>query len=119
MDDFYNGQPLDIALARYQPELAAGAKLTVSILPLRKDTPVYMADSALPRFGKKAAVADLTRVELVPRHTHTLVVKDADDTDDDDDAPAPAVAAGPAASPRPRPRYRRRPSRRRAWRRAP
>jgi hypothetical protein len=84
MDDFYNGQPLDLALARYQQELASGAKLTVSILPLRKDSPVYMADSAQPRFGKKDAVAELSRVEFVQRHTHTLAVKDSDDDDADD-----------------------------------
>jgi hypothetical protein len=85
MDDFYNGQPLDLPLARYQQELAAGAKLTVSILPLRKDSPVYMADAARPRFGKKAATAELIRAELVQRHTHTLIVKDTDDADKDAD----------------------------------
>ncbi|OAM90535.1 beta-galactosidase [Termitidicoccus mucosus] len=85
MDDFYNGQPLDLSLDRYRQELASGTKLTVSILPLRKDSPVYMADGARPRFGKKGAVAELSRVEIVQRHTHTLVVKDADDADDDSD----------------------------------
>lgn len=66
-DDFYNGNPFEIGLARHMPKTLKG-DLRVAILPLRKDAPVYMAPSARPEFGKAESVVKLSRVELVPRY---------------------------------------------------
>ena len=86
LDDFYNGAPLDVPLARYADKLAAGAKLTVEILPLRKDAPILLPDSAWPRFIGRPAVAELSKAEIVPTFTHTLppMADDADGDEKDD-----------------------------------
>ena len=65
MDDFYNGTALEIGLRRHAAALAHG-ELTVAILPLQKNAQLYFsAPTALPDFGPRAAVAELTRVELI------------------------------------------------------
>jgi hypothetical protein len=78
IDDFYNGNALDLGLRRYAPEIAAG-DLELSVLPLRKDavTPgdkqrIFIADSARPDFGTAAEVASVSSVELIPRYTVEL-----------------------------------------------
>ncbi|MBS0664386.1 MAG: beta-galactosidase [Verrucomicrobia bacterium] len=65
MDDFYNGDPLEIPLWRHAAALAHG-ELTVSILPLQRHAPIYFsARTAVPDFGDRPAVAELQHVELV------------------------------------------------------
>ena len=81
LDDFYNGQPLELPLKRFAARLAAGARLTVEILPLRKDAPILLPDAAWPRFGARAAIAELSKVEIVPTFTHTLMPSSADADD--------------------------------------
>ena len=78
IDDFYNGNALDLGLRRYAPEIAGG-DLELSVLPLRKDavTPgdkqrIFVADSARPDFGTAAEVASVSGVELIPRYTVEL-----------------------------------------------
>jgi beta-galactosidase len=66
-DDFYNGNAFDIGLRRHAPEIIGG-DLRVAILPLRKDAPIYMADSARPDFQKADSVAALKSVEIIPRY---------------------------------------------------
>jgi hypothetical protein len=44
LDDFYNGQPLEIALGRFASELRRSRELTLEILPLRADAPIYLSD---------------------------------------------------------------------------
>jgi hypothetical protein len=85
LDDFYNGQPLEFPLRRFVARLAAGAQLTVEILPLRRDAPILLPDSAWPRFGGRAAVAELSRAEIVQTFTHTLVPEAAEDDESDTD----------------------------------
>lgn len=60
-DNFWNGRPFDLGLARYSPAiLAPGANLTLAILPLGPDAPIYAA------FGPRAAPqAVLHSVEVV------------------------------------------------------
>jgi hypothetical protein len=70
-DDFYNGKTFDIGLRRDAPEILKG-DLRIAILPLRKDAPVYLADSARPQFGLSGSTADITRVEIVPRYQSDL-----------------------------------------------
>ncbi len=65
MDDFYNGEPLEIGLARHADLLKAGAELTVEILPLQRGAPIFLPPAAQLRDTDGAAVAELTAVELV------------------------------------------------------
>ena len=65
MNDFYNGLPLELDLSRHAADLAT-QELTVAILPLQKDAPIYFSDpEALPDFKGQAAVAELHQVEFV------------------------------------------------------
>ncbi len=72
-DDFYNGNAFDIGLRRHAPEILGG-DLRVAILPLRKDAPIYMADSARPDFDKADSVVALKSVEIIPRYQVQLTV---------------------------------------------
>jgi len=63
-DDYYNGQPLDIGLRRHAADLKNG-ELTIAILPLQKNAPIYLPESAKPDFGDAASVVALARAELV------------------------------------------------------
>ncbi len=66
-DDFYNGNAFDIGLRRHAPDILKG-DLRIAILPLRKNAPIYMAQSARPDFGDAGAVAALHRIEIIPRY---------------------------------------------------
>ncbi len=68
MDDFYNGEPLELGLARHAALLQAGGELTIEILPLQKDAPIFLRDSAKPAaYGPDNAACGLHQVELFPR----------------------------------------------------
>ncbi len=65
MDDFYNGLPLELDLSRQAADLAT-QELTVAILPLQKNAPIYFSDpTALPDFTGRNAVAELQGAEIV------------------------------------------------------
>ena len=66
-DDFYNGNKLDVGLRRYAPDILTG-DLRVSILPLRKDAPIYLADEARPRYDQNGEALMLKSVEIVPSY---------------------------------------------------
>jgi len=70
-DDFYNGRVLEIGLRRHTPAILNG-DLTVSILPLRRDAPIHLAEEARPEFGEAESVMALERVEIVPRYSVEL-----------------------------------------------
>jgi len=65
LDDFYNGNALELDLRRHAPALAADEKLTVEILPLRPDAPILLPDRTRPT----SITARLDRVELLPLAT--------------------------------------------------
>jgi len=71
MDDFYNGNPLEIGLRRYGPDILTG-DLRVAILPLRPDAPIYLAPSARPDFSGAGSVVALHGLQIVPRYTVQL-----------------------------------------------
>jgi beta-galactosidase len=73
-DDFYNGNALDIGLRRHAPDILKG-DLRIAILPLRKDAPIYMAEIARPDFGAGASVANLQRIEIIPRYQLQLTAR--------------------------------------------
>lgn len=69
-DDFYNGEPLDIGLKAFSPDVYNGSELLLHILPLRKDAPVYFSDpAARPNFGDKESVAVLHGIDVVESWT--------------------------------------------------
>ncbi|HXB59895.1 MAG TPA: beta-galactosidase, partial [Candidatus Acidoferrales bacterium] len=67
MDDFYNGNKFEVGLRRYAPDIFAG-DLRVAILPLRKNAPIYLADSAKPDFGSAKSIVELRGVKIIPRY---------------------------------------------------
>ena len=73
-DDFYNGNPFDIGLRRHAPDILNG-DLRIAILPLRKDAPIYMAETARPHFGNADSVAALQRIEIIPRYQLQLTAR--------------------------------------------
>jgi beta-galactosidase len=64
-DDYYNGQPLEIGLRRHAAALAKG-ELTIAILPLQKNAPIYLPESVKPNFRNADSVATLDSVDFVP-----------------------------------------------------
>ena len=72
-DDFYNGNALDVGLGRHAPGILKG-DLRVAILPLRQNTPIYLAREAQPDFGDGGSVAKLQRAELIPCYRAELKV---------------------------------------------
>lgn len=73
-DDYYNGRPLEIGLRRHAADLKNG-ELTIEILPLQKNAPIFMAPSARPDFGAADSVVELRSAELVPNQTVDLTGK--------------------------------------------
>lgn len=68
LDDFYNGDVVELDLARHAAALAAGAAITVEILPLRPDAPILLPEGARPA----AITARLEAATLVARcHART------------------------------------------------
>jgi len=84
VDDFYNGKPWMIGLSRFLPPNGQGnpnsqsdpngpAKFELSILPLRKDAPVYfeftgLELSAPPQFAANGQIDKLESLRLVPEY---------------------------------------------------
>jgi len=67
-DNFYNGQPWRIGLARFAGELRRGP-LELRILPLRSDAPIYLEPAYRPKnFPASGQIARLESVQLLPRY---------------------------------------------------
>ena len=65
LDDwYYSGYGWQVGLRQFDSVL--GAPLTVTVLPLRADAPVYIPREARPDFGGKAQVAQLRQVSVTP-----------------------------------------------------
>ena len=62
-DNFYNGKPFEIGLKRFAPEIYR-KELTIRILPLQKDVPVYFPQTALPDFAGANSYLSLPSVEV-------------------------------------------------------
>ena len=69
-DTYYDGRVWRIGLKRYAGKL--GKPLTVQVMPLRQDSPVYFDASVKPSF-EDGQVARLGEIRLVPEYR--LVVK--------------------------------------------
>jgi hypothetical protein len=70
-DNFYKGTPWELALWRYSPEeLREG--LDLKILPLRKDTPVFLERDARPEFSVTGEALRLKSVTLQREYEATF-----------------------------------------------
>ncbi|MBK8478171.1 MAG: beta-galactosidase [Opitutaceae bacterium] len=67
MDDYSNGEPLEIGLARHAEQLKAG-ELTVAILPLQNSAPILRPVSEIPT-SDQSSEAVLTHAEIITRPT--------------------------------------------------
>lgn len=66
-DNFYNGKPWMIGLNRFLARDKPGS-FELSILPLRKDAPVYFETADPPHFGSDGQIDTLSRIRLVPEY---------------------------------------------------
>src|SRR6202034_479379 len=65
-DDFYHGDTWEIGLKRFAP--LAGQNLTLDVLPLRKDAPIYFSPKARPDFGSADQISDVRAITAVPEY---------------------------------------------------
>jgi beta-galactosidase len=65
-DDFYHGDIWEIGLKRFAP--LAGQNLTLDVLPLRKDAPIYFSAKARPDFGSAEQISDVRAITAVPEY---------------------------------------------------
>jgi hypothetical protein len=66
-DNFYNGKPWTISLRRFLA-LQGASTFELSILPLRKDAPVYLETATPPEFATNGQAIKLESVTLVPEY---------------------------------------------------
>jgi len=74
-DDFYDGQTWEIGLKRFLPRLF-DCPLELSILPLRRDAPVYLDSEAWKKLTAGSEAADVRSVSVVPEYEVTLDLPD-------------------------------------------
>jgi beta-galactosidase len=70
-DDFYHGDTWEVGLKRFAP--FAGQDLTLDVLPLRKDAPIYFSPKARPDFGSAEQLSDVRAITAVPEYEIRVV----------------------------------------------
>jgi hypothetical protein len=70
-DNFYKGTPFEVGLWRLTPE-ERRAGLTLKILPLRRDAPIYLPRAAWPKFNAHGEALILQPPEIVTRYRATF-----------------------------------------------
>ena len=70
-DNFYNGKSFEIGLKRYAPDIYE-KPLYIKILPLQKDAPIYLQESAKPDFKNKNYAIDLFEIKVIDKQKITL-----------------------------------------------
>ena len=66
-DDFYFGRPWEIGLSRFAPEILEKG-LTVKILPLRQDAPIYLPKDRWPAFGANGQAGEIRGITAEPEY---------------------------------------------------
>jgi hypothetical protein len=66
-DDFYFGRVWEIGLRRFAPEVLEKG-ITLKILPLRKDAPIYIPKDRLPAFGENDQAVGVREVTAEPEY---------------------------------------------------
>jgi hypothetical protein len=70
-DDFYNGIPWRIGLRRFLDGNGAG-NFELSVLPLRKDAPVYFENPVPPVYGENGQIGKIDSLRLIPYYQLVL-----------------------------------------------
>jgi len=70
-DNFYNGLPWTIGLSRFRSGPSPG-QFQLSILPLRKDAPLFLEPRYRPDFGRQRQIGKLLRIQLIPQYELTV-----------------------------------------------
>jgi beta-galactosidase len=70
-DDFYHGATWEVGLKRFAP--LVGQNLTLDVLPLRKDAPIYFSPKARPDFGSAEQISDVRAITAVPEYEVRVV----------------------------------------------
>ncbi len=65
-DDFYHGATWEVGLKRFVP--IPGEELTLDVLPLRKDAPIYFSPQARPDFGSAQQISEVRAITAVPEY---------------------------------------------------
>jgi beta-galactosidase len=65
-DDFYHGDTWEVGLKRFTP--LAVQDLTLDILPLRKDAPIYFSPKAQPDFGSVQQISAVRAITAAPEY---------------------------------------------------
>lgn len=65
-DDFYHGETWEVGMKRFTS--IAGQELTLKVLPLRKDSPIYLSPEARPAFGSAQQISDVRAITAVPEY---------------------------------------------------
>ena len=73
-DDFYNARPFEIGLRRYGPAVYQDG-LTLKILPLREDAPIYITDRSQLKFDDAHTALALEGVEVIETHEVRLIAR--------------------------------------------
>ena len=73
-DDFYHARPFEIGLRRYGPAVYSDG-LTLKILPLREDAPIYITDRSQLKFNDNHTALTLDGVDVVETHEVRLVAE--------------------------------------------
>ena len=66
-DDFNNGDPMEIGLDRFAPDISK-YELLLRILPLQKGAPIFLPKAAQPDFGDRQSIAAVKSVELIEQY---------------------------------------------------
>jgi hypothetical protein len=70
-DDFYFGQPWEIGMKRFSPTISEKG-LMVKVLPLRKDSPIYIEPERIPQFGPSGEALEMRSVTAEPEYQLTI-----------------------------------------------
>jgi beta-galactosidase len=65
-DDFYHGETWEVGLKRFAA--IAGQELTLKVLPLRKDAPIYLSPEARPDFGSGQQICTVRAIGAVTEY---------------------------------------------------
>jgi hypothetical protein len=72
-DDFYFGQLWEIGVKRFSPSISEKG-LTIKALPLRKDSPIYIEPSKVPKFNANGEALEIRSITAEPEYQLTIQV---------------------------------------------
>ena len=65
-DHFYDGQPWTVGVKRLSATNPTGAPLTLAIMPLRSDAPIYLQAGAAPAYGSNGQACAVISTTVTP-----------------------------------------------------